>query len=184
LLFGEADFSFTRALTLLQMRPLIATTNDSEPLDSSAQSYCDLVEVDATLCHNNARLKALPASRRVTSFAWNFPFTGQDENESVHESLLTGAFMSVAEYLEENFVYSDHEDDEFAEFAIALQGDQFSRWSVLRSAHRAGFCLEWWDVFNHEDFSGYHPKRGNGDRFPVQNARFYVFRLNSDRLYP
>ena len=181
LLFGEADFSFTRALALLQIRPLIATTNDSEPLDPSAESYCDLVNVDATLCHSNLRLSALPASRLVTSCAWNFPFTGQDEDESVHESLLAGALMSAAEYLESKYLFRyseyDEDDDPILEFAIALQGDQFSRWSVLRSARRAGLYLQWWDVFNDEDFPGYDPKRGNGDRFPVQNARFYVFRL-------
>eukprot|EP00555_Chaetoceros_dichaeta_P008123 CAMPEP_0198274924 /NCGR_PEP_ID=MMETSP1447-20131203/62395_1 /TAXON_ID=420782 /ORGANISM="Chaetoceros dichaeta, Strain CCMP1751" /LENGTH=181 /DNA_ID=CAMNT_0043969421 /DNA_START=322 /DNA_END=867 /DNA_ORIENTATION=+ len=176
LLFGEADFSFTQALSRLRMCPLIATTYDSDP-PVSAQSYCNLTNVDATMCHADRRLTTYLENHPITSCAWNFPFNGQDEDDASHVTFLSGTFMSVAQLLTSHYRAKYHGSWEELEFGIALQGDQFTRWSIMQSARRAGFHLDWWDVFNHEEFPGYHPKRGNGENFPVQNARFYVFKL-------
>ena len=174
LLFGEADFSFSRALSRLNMPPLVATTYDSQP-PASMESYCDLTDVDATRCHVNKKLIALLVDHHITSCVWNFPFDEQDENEVVQTALLSGTFMSVAQYfLSERSARGLGSEGSF-EFGIALQGNQFTRWSIMQSARRAGFNLDWWGIFDHEEFPGYHPRRGNGDCFPVQNGRFYVF---------
>ncbi len=170
LLFGECDFTFTRALQAMHIFPSISTTNEH----SSRTIYCTISNVDATRCHTNADLRKI--SSHITTCVWNFPYTGQEEDDSIHTSLISGAFMSVAELLEENAEnHGSRSKDK--EFALALQGDQLSRWSVLQSAQRAGFYLDWWDEFHSHLFPGYSPKRGNGETFPAQNARFYVFKL-------
>mmetsp|Transcript_24806 Transcript_24806/g.37057 ORF Transcript_24806/g.37057 Transcript_24806/m.37057 type:complete len:867 (+) Transcript_24806:636-3236(+) len=169
LLFGEADFSFTMALSCLGIYPAHATTDSKLEPGTLADRYCTLSNVDATRCHINTQLKS--RSFQITKCAWNFPFMGVEEDDSIHTSLLSGTFLSVAAYLTENN-YSKNK-----EFALTLQGDQFSRWSVLECAQRAGFSLDWWEEFDSFQYPGYLPKRGNGERFPAQNARFYVFRL-------
>jgi len=172
LLFGEQDFSFTDALHSLRIHPSHATTNYSKIESGSiAERRCTLKNVDATRCHTNINLKAV--SEHITTCVWNFPHTGNEEDDVIHTSLLSGAFLSVALYLRENIKHNGLD----AEFAVSLQGDQLSRWSVLQSAKRAGFHLDWWEEFDHYSFPGYFPKRGNGERFPAQHARFYVFRL-------
>jgi hypothetical protein len=62
--------------------------------------------------------------------------------------------------------------------ALTLQGDQLSRWSVLRSARYAGWRLRTWCEFDDSEFPGYLPCRVNGDAFPAVDPRFYVFELH------
>lgn len=176
MLFGEGDFSFTRALSILQAPPLVVTTHDSHsPL--SVELHNTLTNVDATLCHVNQRVIALLENHYVTCCAWNFPYNNQDEGDASHMTLLSGAFMSVAQFLTSNCSAKGYSSKEELEFGIALQGDQFTRWSIQKSARRAGFHLDWWDEFNYEEFPDYHPKRTNGDSFTVVKARFYLFKL-------
>ena len=171
LLLGEGDFSFTRALVLKNIHPSIATTDSSK---SPSISVCKTLSgIDATRCHTNNALKTLCDS--ITACAWNFPYTGLDEDDEIHKSLLSGTFMSISIFLETNMTNCH---DKHAEFALTLQGDQLTRWNVLQSAERAGFYLYWWDDFDHSQYPGYTPKRSNGERFPAQHTRFYVFRLS------
>jgi HrpA-like RNA helicase len=173
-LFGEADFSFTKALKSLQVYPLCVTTNDPL-LRKYISGTIVLGDVDATRCHTNADLKMIQGS--VRSCAWNFPFTGYDENEAIHTSLISGTFLSVAAYFKSIMKMYDFDED-YMEFALTLQGDQFSRWSVFESAQRSGFQLVWWEEFEHHKFPEYAPKRANFESFPAQHSRFYVFRLD------
>ena len=85
--------------------------------------------------------------------------------------------MSIASYLEGNLKYFAHDDN--AEFALTLQEDQLSRWSVLESAHRTGFHPHSFMEFDEYCFPGYTPRRGNGEQFPAQHAQFYVFWLST-----
>jgi len=171
LIFGEGDFSFTQALASLQIHPFQSTSLvDTEPY-SLGGKYCTLSNIDATRCHTNKYLKSM--SRNITKFSWNFPFTGKEEDDEIHKSLMNGTFLSVAAFFESNLEGANRK----AEFALTLQGDQLSRWSVLQSAERAGFFLNWWEEFDIYEFPGYFPQRANGVTFPAQHARFYVFRL-------
>lgn len=174
LLFGEGDFSFTRALVSQNIYPSYATTVNKQSSISSRTEKCTILTgVDATRCHKNEHLMA--AAKHITTCAWNFPYTGNDENNEIHISLLSGAFLSAASFLETNLKHVHGQD---AEFALALQGDQLSRWCVLQSAQNAGFDLLWWEEFDNLLFPNYLPKRSDGECFPAQHARFYVFRLS------
>ncbi len=176
LLFGEGDFSFTKALISLNIFPSVVTSVEmnSASIASSTTNFCTTYfGVDATRCHSDYKL--VKYASHVKACAWNFPYTGQDEDDETHRSLLSGAFLSVSVYLAKN---QDGGSSSEAEFALALQGDQLSRWTVLQSAEKAGFELDWWDEFDHTMFPGYFPKRCNGETFPAQHTRFYVFRLS------
>jgi hypothetical protein len=168
LLLGEGDLSFTTALIREGFPPFAASTlNHCNKMVSHTRVFPN---IDATRVHNNAGLRLLVGNGYIRSFAWNFPFTGKDENEEIHEKLLSGAFHSIALLFQQN-------GNVKGLFAITLQGDQFSRWSVLRSGRRAGWQLKSWDDFDSNDFSGYVPARANGDPFPVHSARIYVFEM-------
>jgi len=168
LLFGEADFGFTKALHSLGIRPFLSTTYDSTA-PSSATRYCNACDVDATRWHIDRRL----LNKHLTALAWNFPFTGKDEDDTVHESLLSGAFLSASQYISTKKLTMGS-NSKF-QFGIALQGDQFSRWSVHKVARRFGFFLAYFNQFEREEFPGYSPKRSNCEPFPAQDSRFYIF---------
>jgi hypothetical protein len=63
------------------------------------------------------------------------------------------------------------------EFGMSLQGDQVCRWAVQRAARRAGWKLKSWCSFDPKSFPGYTPSRSNGEPFPYQHCRFYLFEL-------
>lgn len=174
LLFGEGDFSFSRALELLRATPAIASTNDEIlPVCSVVRQY-DFVGLDATRCHINQTLDRHPLNSRIVKCAWNFPSLGQNDSDTSNESLLRGFFMSVAAYFENK--YTEYNDSEF-EVGLALQGNEFSRWNILNSAQNAGFVLEWWDDFQPSSFPNYNPRQSNNDAMRAKQAQFYVFRL-------
>ena len=170
LLLGEGSFEFTRSLTKLRLNPAYASTLEDDVGDLYEIATTDVLSVDASRVHQNEEVRALVSSGLLEHFSWNFPFTGIEENIDVHESLILGTFQSLTLLLMENV-------GRVAQFrlAFALQGDQFSRWMVMRSAIRTGWHLERWGPFQSSDYPGYQPRRANGDTFPEASSRFYVF---------
>lgn len=175
LLFGEGDFAFTRALFSIGASPAISTSS-GQPSESTGHRFCDIAKVDATRCHLSRALDLHPMNHRITTCAWNFPFSDVSNDNEANESLMCGAFMSVAAYFKKK-TSSNFDISQSFEFGFALQGDQFCRWSILRTANQAGFILRWWDLFDSDSFPNYMPKRANGNIFPAEKARFYVFEL-------
>jgi Domain of unknown function (DUF2431) len=116
-----------------------------------------------TRIHTNHDLRLDP---RINYIAWNFPFTGSDEDDSVHQELLLGTFLSLDLF----FGWKES-------VTGTLQGDQFSQWSVLRSARLAWWSLTQWGTFNCDDFPRYHPCCANGEPFLFEHPRFYIFEL-------
>jgi hypothetical protein len=167
LLLGDGSFEFTNSLTKLRLRPAYASclSTDRHEIGSTI-----VYSVDATRIHLNADIVELVDDGRLESFTWNFPFTGIEEDDAVHESLILGTFHSLHEL--RAMLPSD---DRKMSFAVTLQGDQFARWNVMRSAIRTGWRLSSWSTFSAADYPGYSPRRANGDTFPVSSARFYVF---------
>jgi HrpA-like helicases len=184
LILGEGDFMFTHALGSLQTPPAIASTVASSLPSSSMGLPHYIAGLDATRCHVNQTLLNHPLGSSINKFAWNFPsvdaFDGHDIDEG-NKALILGFFLSVAAYIQ---IKSGGEQNppsrtkDFFEVGLALQGNQLSHWSVLQSAHSAGFFLEWWDDFNPSVFPGYQPYHANHKMQP-RHARFYVFRMRS-----
>lgn len=173
LLLGDGSFEFTKALTKLRLHPAFASCLNADMYEIGSTS---VFSVDATRIHLNDEITELVADGELRHFAWNFPFTGIEEDDAVHESLILGTFHSLHELLQ--LAADDDHDSDLDQpscFAVSLQGDQFSRWNVMRSAIRTGWRLSSWSKFNSVDYSGYSPRRANGDAFPVSSARFYVF---------
>ena len=207
ILLGENNFRFSGALKAMGAPPLLSTEYESVSALETIQRKFDLAplavrdQVDATRVHNDVALTTLGFSiynkqgapipkgkkknREQMAFAWNFPFIGKDEDEAEHEDLILATFLSLALY----FVNVTGCRKSLSQtsrarpmFAMALQGDQFSRWSVLRAAGRSGWRLQGWSTFDHNHFPGYHPCRANGDPFPYENGRLYVFELHVEEI--
>lgn len=170
LLLGEGSFEFTRSLTKLRLRPAFASSLEDDVGDLYQIGSTDILSVDVTRVHRNEEVRELVSRGLLEHFSWNFPFTGIEENTDVHESLILGTFQSLTLLLIESV-------GRVAQFrlALTLQGDQFSRWMVMRSAIRTGWHLERWGLFQSSDYPGYQPRRANGDTFPESSSRFYVF---------
>ena len=167
LLLGEGDFAFTRALRSLNLRNFVSTTYEGTPYTNDISF---LKNVDATRLHLDARILSSVRTRAVSAFSWCFPFiTGREEDEAGHEALILGTFHSLTALCKER------PSREGFSLALALQGDQFSRWNVLRSACRAGWELVCFSNFDTSDFIDYQPCRANGEPFPLDKVRFYVF---------
>jgi len=170
LLLGDGNFSFSQALSILACPARVSTTlEQSHHSFGGAQFFTG---IDATRVHKNSLITMLVQSGSVHCSAWNFPFTGVEENDDGNIDLLSGTFLSLS-----LLFASKLSNQKIIQFGLALQGDQFSRWYVLRSARRSGWILRSWGYFDHEFFPGYTPCRINGKTFPVENARFYVFQL-------
>jgi hypothetical protein len=172
LLLGEGDFKFAAALQRMRLWPVAATTNHRLSSELLGQGYWD--ELDATRLHVDTRV--LHHLQRIRSFAWNFPLAGSivDVDNSENENLLLETFLSLSLLLD--IAWTLHHVEEF-NFAVSLQGDQFSRWLVLRSAWRTGWELIGWSDFDKGRFRGYTPSRHSGNAFPAEYCRFYVFSL-------
>jgi HrpA-like RNA helicase len=171
LLLGEGNFEFTRALIGMHRAPFAASMKRGvgefeEGDDITSIGGTLIFDVDATTIHTNANIVQLVDEGDIDSFAWNFPFTGLEEDVESHESLILGTLYSLK-------LLADR-SRQSSRFAISLQGDQFARWNVLRSCHRTGWLLAAWGVFDSKDYPSYYPRRENGSRFPATNARFYV----------
>lgn len=162
LMLGEGDFKFTKALTEMGMPPLISSTN-TKAIDNSYLSA-----VDATRLHVDHRIVSKVGP--LDTFAWNFPYTGHDEDPLIHEALMLETFHSMALLLSIS-------DLEYFHFAVALQANQFSRWNMIQSAWKTGWRLTGWSKFETGSFPGYFPSRHAGESFPAEDARFYVFQL-------
>jgi len=178
ILLGENNFRFAGALQAMNIPPRMATEYLKVTLPSIQRKFgldpnrvCD--QVDATRVHNNVALVKL--GNEICGFSWNFPFTGLDEDEAIHEALIMATFLSLALYFRVSVGLSAQTRPQFA---LTLQGDQLSRWSVLHSAKRTGWQLSHWMKFDHRDFPGYQPCRANGDTFPYEHGRTYVFKLD------
>jgi hypothetical protein len=175
-MLGEGNFEFTRALGKLGLYPLYAS-NKGTDLDAigNTKVFC----MDATRMHvtNFMSEKILEGEKPIKAFAWNFPFAGIEESDDANEALILGTFHSLAEVVHQAY-RKDYTDIQII-LAISLQGDQFSRWNVLRSALRTRWRLAAWGPFDINEFPGYQPRRENGESFPASAARFYEFRLDS-----
>jgi hypothetical protein len=180
IMLGEAKFQFTRALEGLGCGPLASSTNAFVPNELRNRGYWE--SIDATRLHTNPRvIRALAQQLRI--FCWNFPYiTTNDDNIMVeeenaeHELLILETFMSLS-LLHEiacACLAFGPAVPPFT-FALTLQGDQFSRWSVLRSAWRTGWNLVGWSAFDSSLFPGYTPSRHSGTAFQADRSRFYVF---------
>ena len=167
LLLGEGNFGFTRALRSLDLRDFVSTTYEGTPY---VNDISFLKNVDATRLHLDARILSSVRSKGTSAFSWCFPYiTDREEDEAGHEGLLLGTFHSLTTLCKES------SSREGFSFALALQGDQFSRWNVLRSALRTGWELTNFSYFDPSDFIDYEPCRASGEPFPLDKARFYVF---------
>jgi Domain of unknown function (DUF2431)/Zinc finger C-x8-C-x5-C-x3-H type (and similar)/RNA-binding, Nab2-type zinc finger len=172
-LFGENNFMFTGALVALGAPPLLST--EYAAVDTTSHRFSRLnankvrTGVDATRIHAQVHFLQ-DVVHGIRAFAWNFPFTSDDEDEASHEDLILATFLSVGLLCRQANIGAP-------KFALALQADQLSRWSVLRSANYSGWVLQAWGVFDHADFPGYRPCRASGDPFPYDRGRLYVFEL-------
>jgi hypothetical protein len=168
LLLGEGNFSFTNALVKMHMSPSLCSTKSPE--DSRQCVQIPLFGVDATKLHLDPRVIA--ACDKIFAFAWNFPFADIDNELGVHEALILDTFLSLSILLDEAFKQFGTSS---LHLALTLQGDQLSRWSVLRSASRTNWRLKAWSPFETEEFFDYAPCRNSGATFEAREARFYVF---------
>ena len=176
-LLGEGNFEFSDSLVGLGMYPLLATTDVLSQLPSGGYPRAkarSMIGVDATRLHTNKDLIEL--IDRVNSgpinIVWNFPYiTDEDENATAHEILIQDTFQSIR-LLFGNLSLPYQSNI----FCLGLQGDQFSRWNVLKSAWAVGWKLYAWGAYYHTEFPGYVPRRLNGEAFPAESPRFYIFR--------
>ena len=174
LMLGEGNYDFTRILHQLGMPH--AFSSDLENSDSGrGQSFI----VDATRINSNRHIELLMEHYALRCFAWNFPFTGHEEDVFGNESLVSGTFQSLSVLLNAHKFKANNGGG--FEFAITLQGDQLSRWNVLHSAIRAGWHLSSWGPFVIPEYPGYKPRRANGEMFPPNESRFYVFRYRGPK---
>lgn len=172
LLLGEGTYEFAKSLNSLGFAASYASTPGST-VDMLGDYTC-CMDLDATRMHLDELTRDLVDDEEIESFFWNFPFSGVEENDELNESLILGTFLSISKLL--------HlcEGPQGCKFAFTLQGDQFARWSVLRSALRSGWRLVSWGDFNPNDYPNYKPKRENGEPFPGSGHKFYEFR----HIYP
>ena len=178
-LLGEGNYEFSNSLVTLGLSPLLATTDVMSRLSSGCYPTAkanSMIGVDATRLHTNRDFIA-KIQRQYSEkicIVWNFPFiTGQDENTADHEELLRDTFQSIKIFFDSSIQIQG------GLFCIGLQGDQFSRWNVLKSAMSVGWKLQNWDSYQYSDFVGYIPRRWNGEAFPTGSTRFYIFKCGN-----
>jgi HrpA-like RNA helicase len=171
MMLGEGDFKFTTSLTNISCRPARASTNARLAVQLRDRGFWE--RVDATKLHMD--LKIIQALSEIKCFAWNFPLRpGSDEDPTANERMLLDAFISLSTLLKKGAAFVGEKAE--LSFAVTLQGDQFARWSILRSAWRTGWWLDGWCEFIRDDFPGYEPSRHHGESFAVESPRFYVFK--------
>ena len=178
-LLGEGNFEFSNMLVSIGIPPLLATTDVLNSLPSGSFPTAranSMVGVDATALHSNHDFIAKIQRKRSgkINVVWNFPFiTGEDENATEHEILIRNTFLSVKLLFDGCIPMCG------GLFCLGLQGDQFSRWNVLKSAWAVGWKLHAWDSYRYANFPGYTPRRLNGEAFPAGSTRFYIFKHGS-----
>lgn len=176
LLLGDGNFDFTRSLASLGVAPRFATDLNA---DTKSLGYTDIFGLDATRMHVTDAIVDLIRGLKVATILWNFPFT-DDEADEANGSLMLGTFHSLLEVLRK--AVQPGGNPLAITFAVALQGDQFSRWNVNRSAMRTGWRLSKWGEFDLQAFPGYKPRRANGEAFPACSARLYEFKIHTNQL--
>ncbi len=165
LLFLGEDISFRLSLGMLRAIPLMTASTSS-----FAGQFPDTVRFDPTRCYENLIGHRMNAD--VAKCAWIFPSTDPNATDGAQESLLQGFFMCIA-----SFFRTKEGNKQVLQIGLVLHGNEFSRWNVLSSAHKAGLTLEWWDYFDQSVFPQYKPRDSHGDTIRVKNGRFYVFHL-------
>lgn len=167
-MLGEGQYAFSQALAKSGMPPRFTSNlNENFELIAGSTTY---TKVDATMLHADERIVQAVGNKGITSFAWNFPFVGSaEEIASVQESLILSTLQSL--------VLLQRQAQKSLSLALTLQGDQFSRWNVLRSVWRTNWRLEGWHSFDDTVFPGYRPSRANGVQFPCDHPSFYLLRL-------
>lgn len=121
---------------------------------------------------------SLQLHTQITKCAWNFPCVDGSASDEENESLLQGFFMSAAAYFQPKLQTMSR-----LEVGLTLQQNEFSKWNVMHVAQNAGFCLEWYDVFDCSMFPNYEPRDSNNELMEIQDARFYVFRMKKNVLH-
>lgn len=180
-LVGEGNFEFSNSLINLGLPPFMATTDVLNRLPSGlypTSRATSMVGIDATALESNHDFIANIQKKwsGKINVVWNFPFiTGEDENAAKHEILLRDTFASVKRLFD---LLLSARSRLLGLFCVGLQGDQFSRWNVLKSAWAIGWKLQAWDCFRCADFPEYTPRRWNGEAFPSESTRFYVFKYD------
>lgn len=178
-MLGDGKFEFTRSLQQLGVSPRYASDKEAA---SRKIGSTDVVALDATRAHLNYIVTNAVASSKIDSFCWNFPFTGDsDEHDENNESLILGTFHSLLEVFRKATAVRTLDQTKLT-FAITLQGDQFSRWNILRSANRTGARLCAWGEFEPNTFPGYKPRRATGEVFPASDSRFYEFKFYANPI--
>ena len=178
-LLGEGNFDFARSLVTLGIAARIASEKSAVP---GFVGETKIFPVDATRLHcSNDVFIAAFGGPDVDTFHWNFPFTGEEEHDESNESLILGTFHSLLEVFRK---LVQRRQLQKLSISFTLQGDQFSRWKVLRSAMRTCWRLAAWGAFDFDEFPGYSPRRADGHMFPTSSIRFYEFRLQLDQLRP
>jgi hypothetical protein len=171
LLLGEGNFKFSDALLSLGIPPFLASTNVCDAATPTVDGRF-LLGVDATRLHINPTIVSYVQAGLLDTFAWNFPYTGHDEDQLIHEALMLETFHSLS------LLLTTAQGVWGFQFAVALQADQFSRWNLMHRAWKTGWRLTGWSEFDHTVFPGYFPSRHVGEAFPVEEARFYIFTLH------
>eukprot|EP00543_Licmophora_paradoxa_P018290 CAMPEP_0202463926 /NCGR_PEP_ID=MMETSP1360-20130828/59980_1 /ASSEMBLY_ACC=CAM_ASM_000848 /TAXON_ID=515479 /ORGANISM="Licmophora paradoxa, Strain CCMP2313" /LENGTH=192 /DNA_ID=CAMNT_0049086985 /DNA_START=64 /DNA_END=642 /DNA_ORIENTATION=+ len=143
---GENDFKFTSALTKLSMPPLL-----SSRFGDLNENGIDrrLGGVDPTKLHADYRIISHVQNKHLDRFAWIFPemtSNTNDHDSSFYQNLLLETFHSLA------LLRTTIAAPVKWIFAIALQNDQFSSWSVSQSASRVGWRLCAWSRFDPASF--------------------------------
>lgn len=168
-LLGEGQFAFSRALAMAGM-PAKFASNLDDNFTVPVYGTTIYTKVNATCLHADERVIQAVQKSGVRNFAWNFPFVGSAEEISyVQESLILSTLQSL--------VLLQQVSQKSLTLALALQGNQFSRWNVLRSVWRTGFRLVGWRTFEYDAFEGYQPSRSNGAKFPCDHPSFYLLHL-------
>ena len=167
-MLGEGQYTFSKALARASIPLRFASNLENNYVSVSGTTT--YTKVDATRLHADYRVLKAVETGHVTCFAWNFPFVGSAEEISyVQESLILSTLQSL--------VLLQRQTQKKLNLALTLQGDQFSRWNVLRSLWRTNWRLEGWCTFDYSVFGDYYPSRANGDKFPCDHPSFYLLQL-------
>lgn len=174
---GDGNFEFTRSLFALGVAPPFSSDKDAQVFKFGSTT---VLQLDATLLHCCDVVCQSVLHGSIDTFLWLFPFTGVEEQDDANEELVLATFHSVLELVRSASTSRQHSHDDPLEVSLCfvLQGDQLSRWNVMRSSMRTGWRLSAWGAFSVEEFTGYQPRRANGEKFPATTPRFYEFTMN------
>jgi energy-coupling factor transporter ATP-binding protein EcfA2 len=168
-LLGEGNFGFTKALYKMGAPPMYASTLQAADADD-VYLHNWVHNVDATNLLSHSDVQSF-IYRGGHCFAWNYPHTARLDDPTADEELMLRTMKCLYSLLTK---YQASVSYSCLNFAVTLQGDQFSRWNLLRCAYRTGFRLKGWCPFEPTDFPDYRPSRTDGTIFKPENSRFYL----------